>query len=236
MIESLDIDTEAPTAEETAQRFGWEDDYYSDRLTWWQNTKPRLWALFDEPFSSSAARVRHTHTPTHTHAHTHTHTHLLQGVAAISVFFVVVSVVSFCFKTHPPFRIPILHIATMMHNNISYALPIYKQSTIPHPAFFYTELVCNIWFTFELTIRFLLCPNRVRFVKGAINIIDFVATFSFYVDWALEALVLSDAEIQNTPRDTIEFISIIRIMRLLKLTKHSSGLKILIQVCVCAST
>lgn len=61
-------------------------------------------------------------------------------------------------------------------------------------------------------------------MKAPINLIDLVATASFYGD------LLADHIFQNTTnRDTVELFSIIRIMRLFKLTQHSSGLKILIQ-------
>lgn len=98
-------------------------------------------------------------------------------------------------------------------------------------AFFYIELVCNVWFAFELTVRFILCPNRLQFMKGPINIIDLVATLSFYLDWLLETMFFHFDRLatETHSRDTIEFLSIVRIMRLLKLTHHSSGLKILIQ-------
>ncbi len=57
VIESLDIDNETLTEEETAKKFGWEDDYYNGSLNWWQRIKPKLWSLFDDPYSSSSARV-----------------------------------------------------------------------------------------------------------------------------------------------------------------------------------
>ena len=56
------------------------------------------------------------------------------------------------------------------------------------------------------------------------NVIDFVATISFYTDLILQHLV---SHIKNA--DVFEFFSIIRILRLFKLTRHSSGLKILLQ-------
>ena len=40
------------------KKFGFEDDYYSGELSWWQKTKPKIWSIFDEPYSSSAAKVR----------------------------------------------------------------------------------------------------------------------------------------------------------------------------------
>ena len=57
VLDRLDLDTEKPSAEEVAKKFGFEDDYYSGNLSWWQKTKPKIWSMFDEPYSSSAAKV-----------------------------------------------------------------------------------------------------------------------------------------------------------------------------------
>ena len=57
ILDKLDIETENPTEEEVAQRFGWEDAYHRDALSLWQRTKPKMYSLFDEPHSSSCARV-----------------------------------------------------------------------------------------------------------------------------------------------------------------------------------
>ena len=99
-----------------------------------------------------------------------------------------------------------------------------KVSTEPHVAFFYIECICNAWFTFEILIRFMVAPNKLIFLRTAVNIIDTVATLSFYVDLLLK---YCGPTIENA--DILEFFSIIRIMRLFKLTRHSPGLKILIQ-------
>ena len=57
-MDRLDLDAEKPSAEETAKKFGFEDDFFSGNLSWWQKTKPKIWSMFDEPYSSSAAKVR----------------------------------------------------------------------------------------------------------------------------------------------------------------------------------
>ena len=92
-----------------------------------------------------------------------------------------------------------------------------------HPHFFYVELVCNLWFSFELIVKFLFAPNRREFIKQPLAVIDFMATVSFYLDWMIETVF------DGNNRDTFEFFSIVRILRLFKLTQHSLGLKILIQ-------
>ena len=58
VLDRLDLDTDKPSAEETAKKFGFEEDYYSGDLSWWQKTKPKIWSIFDEPYSSTAAKVR----------------------------------------------------------------------------------------------------------------------------------------------------------------------------------
>ena len=100
-----------------------------------------------------------------------------------------------------------------------------KAGTNAHVAFFYIECVCNAWFTFEILVRFISAPSKCQFIRASVNIIDYVATLSFYVDLILQTYA---AHVENA--DILEFFSIIRIMRLFKLTRHSSGLKILIQV------
>lgn len=37
--------------------FGYEEAYHAGTLTRWQKLKPKIWALFDEPYSSSSAKV-----------------------------------------------------------------------------------------------------------------------------------------------------------------------------------
>lgn len=57
-MDKLDIETENPTEEEVAQKFGWEEDYRRNKLSVWQRTKPKIFSLFDEPHSSNWAKVR----------------------------------------------------------------------------------------------------------------------------------------------------------------------------------
>ncbi|XP_035915627.1 potassium voltage-gated channel protein Shaw-like isoform X2 [Anopheles stephensi] len=202
VLERLDLDTEKPTEEELARKFGYEDDYLKGTVSWWQHTKPQIWSLFDEPYSSNAAKI----------------------IGVISVFFICVSILSFCLKTHPDMRVPVIRNITVKTANGSTAWVLDKTQTNAHVAFFYIECVCNAWFTFEILIRFISSPNKCEFVTSSVNIIDYIATLSFYVDLVLQRFA---SHLENA--DILEFFSIIRIMRLFKLTRHSSGLKILIQ-------
>jgi len=202
VLDRLDLDTDKPSDEEVAKRFGYEDEYYSGSLGWWMRVKPKIWSTFDEPYSSTHAK----------------------GVGIISVFFICASIVIFCLKTHPNMRVPVIHNLTLATSHNSTAWTLDKHGTNAHDAFFYLECLCNAWFTFELLIRFISCPDILEFIRSSVNIIDFVATLSFYIDLILAHIA---AHLENA--DVLEFFSIIRILRLFKLTRHSSGLKILLQ-------
>nr|CAD7194046.1 unnamed protein product [Timema douglasi] len=202
VLDRLDLDTEKPSDEELARKFGFEEDYFSGTLSWWQHTKPKMWSLFDEPYSSNSAKI----------------------IGVISVFFICVSILSFCLKTHPDMRVPVIKNITVNTSHNTSAWTLDKMQTNAHEAFFYIECVCNAWFTLEFFIRFIASPNKWDFIKASVNIIDYVATLSFYIDLVLQKFA---SHLENA--DILEFFSIIRIMRLFKLTRHSSGLKILIQ-------
>ena len=202
ILDKLDIETDKPTEEELAKKFGYEDKYINGAMTRWQKLKPKIWSLFDEPHSGPWARI----------------------VSLTSVFFILISILSFCLKTHPNCRVPVIRNVTVrdFKNNVTF-WTLDKAQTYPHEAFFYVELVCNIWFTFELIIRFIVTPKVRVFLESPLNWIDFVATISFHTDTLLQHYF---SDIENA--DILEFFSIIRILRLFKLTRHSPGLKILI--------
>ncbi|KAK7091367.1 hypothetical protein V1264_009057 [Littorina saxatilis] len=198
ILDRLDLDTDKPTEEDIMKKFGLEEEYKAGELNCWQRIQPKIWALFDEPYSSTAAKI----------------------IAVISVFFITISILSFCLKTHPEMRVPVLMNTTETMTDGTVAWRLTKKETEPHEAFFYIECASNAWFTFEIIIRFVVAPSKLEFMKAPVNIIDVVATLSFYLDFMLTKL--------KRESDMLEFFSIIRIMRLCKLTRHSAGLKILI--------
>ncbi|XP_063537008.1 potassium voltage-gated channel protein Shaw-like [Cydia strobilella] len=204
ILDKLDIDSEKPSEEEIARLFGYEEAYFAGELGAWQRLKPRVWALFDEPSSSPPAKV----------------------ISALSVFFICVSVLCFCLKTHPDLRVAL--VLPLENSSLETAM-VESQPWLnhgqPHVAFFYIELVCNVWFTVELLVRSVVAPNMIEFIKSPVNLVDFLATLSFYMDVVVEVAVIR----KNVDRaDILEFISIIKILRLFKLTRHSPGLKILV--------
>lgn len=80
------------------------------------------------------------------------HSHNEQIVGIISVFFICVSIVSFCLKTHPDMRVPAIKNITVKTANHGIAWTLDKTETNAHEFFFYIECICNGWFTFEILV------------------------------------------------------------------------------------
>lgn len=68
-LDRLDLDAEPITEEEIPRKFGWDFDptirhknmsvqEYMKTLPWFKRIQPRIWQLFEEPYSSSAAKVK----------------------------------------------------------------------------------------------------------------------------------------------------------------------------------
>lgn len=113
-----------------------------------------------------------------------------QIIGVLSVLFICMSILSFCLKTHPNMRVPLIQNRTvhgsLPNGSIVDKWVLTKTQTNPHDSFFYIEAVCNAWFTIEIIMRFSSAPNKVHFILGGVNIIDFIATFSFFLDLALQ--------------------------------------------------
>jgi len=57
ILDGLELDTDKPTEEDIMKKFGLDDEFQSGELTCWQRIKPRIWATFEEPYSSTFAKV-----------------------------------------------------------------------------------------------------------------------------------------------------------------------------------
>lgn len=57
-LEKLEYDDEAlRNEEELYRRFGLEEEYKNKELSFWERVKPKIWRMFDEPSSTTGAKV-----------------------------------------------------------------------------------------------------------------------------------------------------------------------------------
>ncbi|GJQ79665.1 hypothetical protein Trydic_g5818 [Trypoxylus dichotomus] len=173
-----------------------------------------VWLLFEYPESSQAARV----------------------VAIISVFVILLSIVIFCLETLPEFK----HYKVFNTTTNGTKIEEDEVPDITDP-FFLIETICIIWFTFELSVRFLACPNKLNFFRDVMNIIDIIAIIPYFI--TLATVVAEEEDTQNIPRAPVSpqdkstnqamslailrVIRLVRVFRIFKLSRHSKGLQIL---------
>lgn len=145
-----------------------------------------------------------------------------QWVALASLFFILVSITTFCLETHEAFN-PIINRTELEVVNNFTVVHIY-QETETAPYLTYIEGVCVVWFTFEFLMRITFCPNKCDFIRNTLNIIDFVAILPFYLEVGLSGLSSKAA------KDVLGFLRVVRfvrILRIFKLTRHFVGLRVL---------
>ncbi|XP_024067981.1 potassium voltage-gated channel subfamily A member 10 [Terrapene carolina triunguis] len=164
----------------------------------------QFWLLFEYPESSSAAR----------------------GVALVSVLVIVISIIIFCVETLPEFREEreFKAIKDTTHNLTKANL---APSTFTDP-FFVIETACIIWFSFELFVRFVVCPSKAAFFRNIMNIIDIVSIIPYFVTLTTELVQQSEQNgQQNMSLAILRIIRLVRVFRIFKLSRHSKGLQIL---------
>ncbi|XP_066540130.1 potassium voltage-gated channel subfamily V member 1 [Hoplias malabaricus] len=86
------------------------------------------------------------------------------------------------------------------------------------------EYICIVWFTGELLLRFMCVKDKCKFSRSVVNIIDLLAILPFYVTLAVENLHGGSTELENVGR-VVQVLRLMRSLRMLKLGRHSTGLK-----------
>uniref|UniRef100_A0A3Q2XRQ8 Potassium voltage-gated channel, Shaw-related subfamily, member 2 n=1 Tax=Hippocampus comes TaxID=109280 RepID=A0A3Q2XRQ8_HIPCM len=196
----LNVDTGEQEDDDVAKRLGIEDVAPDGSGSLWRKWQPVVWNLFEDPYSSRAARF----------------------IAFASLFFILVSITTFCLETHEAFHTIINKTEATRNSSLPDLGPQYEIET--DPALIYVEGVCVFWFTIEFLVRVTFCPVKLEFVKSLLNIIDFVAILPFYLEVGLSGLSSKAA------KDVLGFLRVVRfvrILRIFKLTRHFVGLRVL---------
>ncbi|CAM9622193.1 unnamed protein product [Lampetra fluviatilis] len=95
-----------------------------------------------------------------------------------------------------------------------------------HPTITAIETVCIGWFTVEFALRFFSAPDRVKFMSSPMNVVDLLAVLPYFVVLALTEMggsVMGLASMQQG----VQALRIMRVARIFKLARHSSGLQTL---------
>lgn len=130
-------------------------------------------------------------------------------IAIVSFIFILVSSVVMCVGTIPDLQVE------DSEGNLT-----------ENPTLEVIETVCICWFTIEYILRLISSPNKRKFVLAFMNVIDFMAIMPFFVVLILTSFGTGVMELANV-QQAVQALRIMRIARIFKLARHSSGLQTL---------
>lgn len=89
------------------------------------------------------------------------------------------------------------------------------------------DMICVIWFTVEITLRFIACPKKLAFIMSPLNIIDVLASFPMYVEILLWIFEVDAKTISHNLMRMFQILRTVTVLRILKLARYSKDLRIL---------
>ncbi|KAK7486432.1 hypothetical protein BaRGS_00022356 [Batillaria attramentaria] len=164
--------------------------------------QPRVWHLLEDPNSSQAAKV----------------------LAVVSVVFVILFIAVFVAETHLQFRDVKDDVNA---TKLDQAKTVHEEQRLTQPKLWLIvfEYICVIYFTLEFIARSVFCPDKLEYCKHVLTWVDLISIVPFYVN--VIALGIDPSVEDSAGLYVFKSIRVIRIFRILRLTRYFSGLKIL---------
>ena len=138
------------------------------------------------------------------------------------------SILGFCLETLPDLR-PVNVTLKNVHVGCDGKNTTTGYALRPHNALNVLDTICTVFFTVELIVRFSFSPNKFKFCRTAMNIIDLLALVPLYMQFVLNSDAFQFCYVNERLVFEIMFIlRIIRMFRIFHLVKHYQALQILV--------
>ncbi|XP_065316078.1 potassium voltage-gated channel subfamily D member 2-like isoform X3 [Gordionus sp. m RMFG-2023] len=178
------------------------------------SVRKKMWKAFENPHLSTSALVFYY----------------------VTGFFIAVSVLANIAETVPCGYIPYYASAistnsrtnnppssNIVHSSLSSSHLYQQQQAVScgarfHLAFFCLDTACVMIFTVEYMLRLYAAPDRCKFARSVMSVIDVVAILPYYVGLGIKNDNLSGAFVT---------LRVFRVFRIFKFSRHSQGLRIL---------
>lgn len=84
---------------------------------------------------------------------------------------------------------------------------------------------CALFFSAELLLRLAMAPSARRFLRNTLNLIDFMSLVPFYVTAACDLMEGGEHAGLEEVGSAVQILRLMRVFRVLKLARHSAGLR-----------
>lgn len=136
---------------------------------------------------------------------------------------VTVAVVTACISMSPEMRIPMEHLDPNWNSTSVLDMLL---NTEMNTEIYVIDLICLLFFTFELLVRFLLSPSKRTFFKCLLNAMDILLTFVMWCSVILDHVpAIEHAQVGHT---VLRALFCLNILRVFHLGKTSKGVKLLL--------
>lgn len=175
----------------------------------------KIWQLFEYPDSSFYADL----------------------LAKFSLIVIIMSTITFCIETLPSFGRKAIcwNLApktlnnsepynASLRNNSESPVALETHCIVKEGGSYWQSIETGyvVWFTIEYLIRAICAPRTIKFLTSALGIVDFLAILPFYI-----TVLIQDDGTLVTSFPVLRIIRLVLVLRVLKLSRYSKGLKVL---------
>ena len=101
-------------------------------------------------------------------------------------------------------------------------------TTNPHPVLEQIDTFCTCFFTVEFLVRLCVAPDRIKFWKSAMNIIDVLCVLPMWIKYIMLIYEQRMSRKLLPLFFIIMILRVLRICRVLRMARHYTGVKILV--------